>query len=92
MADGEPTGPRQMGRGVQGQYVYWVCMAHPKPETVGRLRLKVPSDFSREAFSDLMIKAHRESGITIVETAVFLALAHLLRFHFLSHAKGCRRC
>ena len=26
---GDPTGPIQKGRGVQGQYVYWITMSHP---------------------------------------------------------------
>ena len=43
----EPSGPPQSGRGVKGQYVYWVCMAHPKPETVESLGVKVPGDYTR---------------------------------------------
>ena len=39
---------------VQGQYVYWITMSHPKEETVRRLGLKVPSDFSREEFSKFL--------------------------------------
>ena len=30
----ELSGPPQTGRGVKGQYVYWVTMSHPRPETV----------------------------------------------------------
>ena len=30
--EGEPSGPPQSGRGVQGQYVYWVCMSYPGRE------------------------------------------------------------
>ena len=70
--EGEPSGPPQSGRGVQGQYVYWVCMSHPKQETVERLGVKVPGDFTREQFSSLMVKAHRECEVEIVETVCFL--------------------
>ena len=70
--DGTPTGPNQKGRGVQGQYVYWITMSHPKPETVANLGIKVPSDFDRESFSKLMVKAHKEEDIEIVETVAFL--------------------
>ena len=69
---GEPLGPNQRGRGVQGQYVYWICMAHPMPETVEKLGLKVPSDFDRHSFSQLVVKAHGECDIEIIETACFL--------------------
>ena len=30
----ELSGPPQTGRGVKGQYVYWVTMSHPRAETV----------------------------------------------------------
>ena len=55
MADSEDgaMGPPQRGRGVKGQYVYWVAMPHPTPETVQRLGLHVPGDFSREEFEEL---------------------------------------
>ena len=48
LEEGEPTGPPQQGRGTQGQYVYWIVLSHPKPETVERLGLKVPTDFDRK--------------------------------------------
>ncbi len=70
--EGKPTGPLQRGRGVQGQYVYWITQAHPKPETVQRLGLKTPGDFTREEFGKLMVKAHKEMGVDLVETACFL--------------------
>ena len=47
-------------------------MSHPNPETVARLGLKVPSDFDRASFSELMVKAHGECNIDIIETATFL--------------------
>ena len=70
-AEGEPTGPPQQGRGVRGQYVYWIVFSHPKPETVERLGIKVPTDFDRKTFSQLVVAAHQECGISIVETASF---------------------
>ena len=70
--DARPTGPAQEGRGVQGQYMYWVCVAHSKSETVQRLGLKVPSDFTREEFGELMVKAHKDMKINVVETVCFL--------------------
>ena len=69
---GVPTGPLQKGRGVQGQYVYWITMSHPLDETVARLGLKVPGDFSREEFSKLVVEAHAANNIELVETVVFL--------------------
>ena len=47
-------------------------MAHPKPETVTNLGIKVPTDFDREGFSKLIVKAHAEEDIEIVETVSFL--------------------
>ena len=49
---GVPSGPPQTGRGVHGQYVYWITMSHPKPETVQELGLKVrfpPSSLNWDA-------------------------------------------
>ena len=68
---GIPSGPKQIGRGVKGQYVYWIVMSHPGDEAVERLGLKVPSEFSREEFSQLVVQAHAEVNVEIVETACF---------------------
>ena len=35
-----PDGPAQRGRGIHGQYVYWMTMSHPRPETVQQLSLR----------------------------------------------------
>ena len=35
-----PDGPAQRGRGIHGQYVYWITMSHPRPETVQQLSLR----------------------------------------------------
>ena len=40
--DERPSGPKQHGRGVHGQYVYWVTMPHPKPETITKHDVKCP--------------------------------------------------
>ena len=67
------SGPGQRGRGVPGQYVYWICMAHPTPETLAKKAdIKTPADFSRESFTELVVKVHTESGVTLEETACFL--------------------
>ena len=36
----EPAGPLQRGRGVKGQYVYWITMPNPLPETVASCGVK----------------------------------------------------
>ena len=71
LEEGEPSAPPQHGRGTQGHYVYWIVLSHPKPETVERLGLKVPTDFVRKTFCKLMVAAHQECGITIAETVSF---------------------
>ena len=75
-----PSGPRQVGRGIKGRYVYWITFSHPVEEATERLSLKVPSEFSREEFSQLIVKVHAEVGVEIVETACF----------FETHASGLR--
>ena len=52
------NGPPQHGRGVQGQYVYWLTFAHPTQESVERFGLKLQADFSREEFTTLFVNAH----------------------------------
>ena len=67
------SGPAQRGRGVPGQYVYWICMAHPTPETLAKKAdIKTPADFSRESFTELVVKVHTESGDTVEEASCFL--------------------
>ena len=70
-----PTGPNQKGRGVHGQYVYWVTMPMPCDETVASLGLKRPTDFTREELCQLIVNVHDECGIEILETAGFLEVA-----------------
>ena len=71
LAEGEPTGPPQRGSGKKGQYVYWIVFSHPEPETVERLGLKVPTDFTRKTFSQLIVKAHCDCNVQIEETVCF---------------------
>ena len=71
MSDVQPTGPVQRGRGCNGHYVYWICFQHPNAETIAEQNLKTPRDFTRESFSALIVQAHRECGISIVQTATF---------------------
>ena len=55
---GGPGG--QTGRGAPGQYVYWICMAHPTQETlVAKPGMKTPADFSRESFTEFVVWARR---------------------------------
>ena len=65
------TGPPQRGRGANGQYVYWITQAQPKPETLARLGLRAPADFSAESFRALVVAAHTACGVDLVETAFF---------------------
>lgn len=71
LQDVSSSGPPQSGRGCKGQYVYWITQSHPKPETVERLGLKTPSDFTRQEWNDLVVKVHTASGVTLEETATF---------------------
>ena len=69
--DVELTGPSQRGRGVHGRYGYWICMQHPKPETVQRTGVKTLADFDRTTFREMLVKSHQECGIEIEETTCF---------------------
>ena len=51
-------------------------------EAVERLGLKVPFEFNREEFSELIVKAHSEVNLEIVETACFFEThSSALRHH-----------
>ena len=69
---GQPTGPHQAGRGVVGQYVYWITMPHPTPETAHRL--KSPTDYTRESFRQTVCRAHEENGVIVLEAGTFQEL------------------
>ena len=70
--DPAPTGPPQRGRGVHGQYVYWITMPQPTAEHVLATGVKQPRDFDRDSFRQLMVWAHSDCEVEIVETACFL--------------------
>ena len=74
-------GPPQFGRGVKGQYVYWIVMAQPTQEVVQRAGVKQPADFSRSSFSELVVKCHDEGDEKIIETAIFLEPHANATFH-----------
>jgi hypothetical protein len=54
----ESDGPEQHGRSSKGQYVYWITMAHPLPETVAAHNLLTPAEFTRTTFRELVVEAH----------------------------------
>ena len=41
-------------------------MAHPEDATIERLGLKVPTEYTREQFSELIVKAHADVQAEIV--------------------------
>lgn len=64
-----PTEPNQEGRGVHGQYLYWVTMPTPRDESVAALGLKRPADFTRKEFGELVVQVHEELAMEILQTA-----------------------
>ena len=72
----EATGPREAGNARAGrarrQYCWWITLAYPYPETVARLSLRTPDDFSRQEFCVLVRECHVEARVTLTEAAVFL--------------------
>ena len=47
-------------------------MPHPLPETILKHGLLCPGNFTRESFSDTIVKAHSDCSVNLLETAVFL--------------------
>ena len=97
--DVELTGPSQRGRGVHGQYVYWICMQHPKPETVQRTGVKTLADFDGPTFREMFVKSHQECGIEIEETTCFKEPNENGLFHLnllvrgrRQHLRVCKPC
>ena len=86
--DVELIGPSQRGRGVHGRYGYWICMQHPKPETVQRTGVKTLVDFVRITFREMPVKSHRECGIEIEETACLKEPNENGLFHFYFLVRG----
>ena len=68
--EGVPSGPRQVGQGITGQYGYWITMAHPADVTIERLGPHAPTDYTREQFSELTVKAHADVKVEAIETVV----------------------
>lgn len=64
-----PSGPVQRGATKNGQYVYWIT--YPFPTDAQLSSIRPPNSFSREEFSELVVKVHSECGIDLLETAVF---------------------
>ena len=56
----ESSGPVQRGREVKGQYVYWIAMPNPLPETVASRGVKTPMDYTRKQFIELGVQVHTE--------------------------------
>ena len=67
----QSTGPVQFGRGVHGQYVYWITQPDLTPEISGQLQLKTPTDLDREQFRQIVVAAHATEGVEILETVCF---------------------
>ena len=55
-ADERPSGPNQKGRGIQGQYVYWLIWAYPSEWAVQTLGLASPDSMSRVQFSEAIVQ------------------------------------
>ena len=88
-----PAGPEQYGRGLHGQYVYWVTMPYPKAETIAKHRLRSTDAFTRDQFCDLIVKAHAGCSIDVLETAGLLephasGKPALVRFDGLTSVQG----
>ena len=63
-----PSGQRLHAR----QYCWWITFAHPYQETVERLQLKTPNDFTRGTFLELIKSVYAAAGLNLMEVAVFL--------------------
>ena len=69
LADSQPIGPNQRGRGVQGQYVYLLVFSYPTPAATERLSLKIPAAFSKAGLKDLVLECHTAAQVDLVEIA-----------------------
>jgi len=79
------------GRGTQGQYVYWIVMPQPRPETIAQSRVKEVKDFDRDSFRALVVQCHADCQIEIVETASFLEPHGNGEFHHNAASTQLRR-
>lgn len=73
-----PSGPRDAagarGGRARRQYCWWVTFSYPLPETVARLGLKTPDEFTRETFCDTIRAAYTKAKVSLEEVAVFREL------------------
>ena len=58
----QASSPVQHGRGMKGQFVYWITQSAPTPEAVERLGLRLSSEFTRAEFRSLAVDAHAACG------------------------------
>jgi len=65
-------GPQQAGQGNNGQYMYWIVTTHPTEEAVAQHHVRVPSEFDRNSFHELLVEAHTLYNVDILETMCFL--------------------
>ena len=70
--EGGPSGPGQTGRGCNGQYVYWIVMVQPAIEVLQRHGLKKLDEHTRKNFGKLIVKAHKDGAVKVVETACLM--------------------
>ena len=61
-----PQGPIQRACGSKGNYCYWATAADPKDETLERLGVKRPCEFSRQSFREVVVAARAACGIDVV--------------------------
>ena len=64
-------GPFQAGRGARGQYVCWITLPMPKPETVAAHGVKTPVEYIREQFIELGVAVDTACGPDVLEAACF---------------------
>jgi len=71
-----PTGPRDTASSRAGkarrQYCWWITLSYPLPETVERLGLKTPDDFTREQWLEIVRSAHDQARVQLEEVDVSL--------------------
>ena len=71
-----PVTPPPAGRARRAgsTYCWWITLSYPLPETVERLGLKTPDDFTREQWLETVRSAHDQARVQLEEVAVFLEL------------------
>ena len=68
-----PTGPESgTQRGCAKQYCWAIIFSFPYDETIVRLGIRTPAEYTRETWHETTLSVHAEVGIPLVETAVFL--------------------